>query len=66
MSYRLYIFTKRNYLTGEKPDKTVSKNCFSELPSARPLFTINLPCLDNLVYFLDHTVIMNPFKYSNI
>ena len=29
----------------------------------RPLFTISLPCLDNLAHFLGHTAFLNPFKY---
>ena len=49
-----------------KPDKTVSKNYFGNLLSARPLFTVSLPSLDSLAHFLYHTAILNPFKYSNM
>ena len=45
------LFTKIHYQTNEKPDKTVSINYFSKLPSARPHFTVSLPCLDNLTHF---------------
>ena len=41
------FFTKINYQTDEKPDKTYSKNYFSKLPSARRIFTVNLQYLDN-------------------
>ena len=75
-----YISTKSNRITGyavyfhenklpnwqKTPDKTVSKDYFSKLPSARPLFIINLPSLDDLAHFWGHTVIMNCFKYSII
>ena len=52
------------YLTDEKPDQTVSKIYFRKLQSARPLFTVSLPCLDNIVNFVGHTAIMNTFKRS--
>ena len=44
------LFTKIHHQTNEKPDKTVSINYFNKLPSARPLFTVCLPCLDNNHY----------------
>ena len=63
----VYIFfTKISFQTDEKPDKSVSKNYFSKLVSARPLFTTNLPFLDNLVDSLGHRAIMTPLKYSNM
>ena len=55
-----------NYHTDKKLDKTVSKNYISKLLSPRPLFTVHLPSLDNLIHFLGHTAIMNPFKCSNM
>ena len=60
------IFNKINHQTDETPDKTVSKNYFSKLLSTCPLFTVILPSSDNLVQFLGHMTIMNPFKYSNM
>ena len=57
-------FTKIHYQTNEKPDKTVSINYFSKLPSARPHFTVSLPCLDNLTHFWSHMAFLNPFEYS--
>ena len=53
-----------NYQTNEKPDKTIWKNKFRKLLNARPLFTVSLPPLDNLAYFLGHTAVMNTLKYS--
>ena len=58
-----YIFTKINYQTNKKPDKTASKNYFKKLLSARPIFTVSSPSSDNLAHLLGHTAIMNPFKY---
>ena len=59
-------FHQLNYQTAEKRDKTVSKNYFSKLPSARPLFTVSLPFLDSLAHFLGHTAVMSLFKHSNV
>ena len=62
--WQVIHFTKINYQTNEKPDKTVSINYFKKLPSARPLFVISLPCLDNLAHFLGHIAFLNSFEYS--
>ena len=58
-----YVFSRKNFQADEKHGKTVSKNYFSKLLSVRPLFTVNLPSLDNLAQFLGHTAIMT-LKYS--
>ena len=60
----IYIFTKINYQTNEKPDKTASKAYFRKLLNERPLFNVNLSSLDNLVHFLGHIAINNPFVHS--
>ena len=62
----LYIFTKISFKTEETPDETVSRNYFRKLLSFHPFFTVSLPSSDNLVHFLGHTAIMNPFKFSNL
>ena len=59
----MHIFTKINYQTNEKLGKMDSKNHFRKLLNACPLLPVTLPSSDNLVQFLDHMVIMNPFKY---
>ena len=59
-------FTKINYQTDEKPDKTVPKSYLREVPSARPFVTVSLPSLDNLGQFLGNTAKMDPFQYLNM
>ena len=61
---QVILFTKIHYQTKKKPDKTVSINYFSKLPSARPLSTVSLSCLDNLTHFSGHMAILNFFEYS--
>ena len=40
----------------------VSK-CYLKKLSTRRFFPVSLPSSDNLVHFLGHTAVMNPFKY---
>ena len=65
-SYGLYIFTKINHQTDEKPDKMVPKNYLKKVLSVCLFVNVSLPSLDNLGQLLGHTAIMNPFKYSNM
>ena len=61
---QVILFTKIHCQTNEKPDKTVSINYFSKLPSFRPLFAVSLPCLDKLTHFSGHMAFLYPFEYS--
>ena len=53
-----------NYQTYDKPDRMVLEILLEETTKCTSFFTVSLPSSDNLVHFLGHTAIMNPFKYS--